>query len=81
MTEFGIVAPQAYARISRFSSDGAALRYTVDIHADAAARSANKRGLDAEQYEFPLPVGKFEPLKDCYSDLKTRLKFVAGSDV
>lgn len=80
-TEFGLAAPQAYARVSRFNSDGKTLRFNVDIFANETARRTDKRPLESQQFELPMPQVAFEPVKTCYEHLKTQPAYATGTDV
>ena len=80
-TEFGMACPQAYARVSRFNSDGRTLRFNVDIYAHETARRTDKRPIESQQFEMPMPAGAFEPVKACYDHLKLQPAYATGTDV
>ena len=82
-TQFGVSAPQAYARITNFFGTKDSIQVQVAVHYNAEARHANMAtGLEHAHYINLADIaGKGDLLPSIYGVLKTLSQYAGSTDV
>ena len=82
-TNFGIPAPQAYARVTNFHGTKDSIHVQVAVHFNEQARSANKGTVQEHAHYINLAdlAGKGDLLPAIYSVLKTLSPYAGSTDV
>lgn len=83
-TDFGIVAPESYAKIQRVVIDSYRQNVVifVEFFFDQAARHSDKRPMSSSTFDAPLTIPVSDTvIASCYTYLKTLPEFNGAQDV
>ena len=80
-TQFGVPAPQAYARITNFFGTKDNIQVQVAIHYDQAAREQNLATVREDAHYIAIEDLKGDLLPAIYGVLKTFSQYAGSTDV
>ena len=82
-TQFGVPAPQAYARVTNFFGNKENIQVQVAVHFNQAARQANMETVLEHAHYINIAdiAGKGDLLPSIYGILKTMSQYAGSTDV
>ena len=82
-TQFGVPAPQAYARVTNFFGNKENIQVQVAVHFNQAARQANMATVLEHAHYINIAdiAGKGDLLPSIYGILKTMSQYAGSTDV
>jgi hypothetical protein len=80
ITEFGVAAPQAYAKVTAFGGDANKIRVRVSVFFDKDARQKNLTTIKSNSHDIATKDLKGEILPGIYNILKTLPEYNGAVD-